>query len=128
MSVHDIPVCLFWVRQIFIAMGFFALTIVRRWRKWARREAGMRRLFERLSKGDAVRRWKKAVTLDAFQAILQRLAVRDALHRWKRELNRRAAFEMAVGHSSRNLVSKVRRADTWWCVGTAIAKYCRDTF
>lgn len=90
-------------------MGFFALTIVRRWRKWARREAGVRRLFEKLRIRAALRRWKKTAMLDAFQAILQRLAVRKALHRWKREQKRRAAFETAVGHSSRNLVSKVRR-------------------
>lgn len=88
-------------------MGFFALTIMRRWRKWARREAGMRRLFEKLSIGNAVRRWKQAVRLDAFQATLQRLVMRGALCRWKGELQRRAALETAVVHYSRGLVSKV---------------------
>lgn len=93
--------------QILVAMGFFALTVLRRWRKWARREAGLRRLFEKLSIGDTMRHWKQAARLDAFQATLQRLAMRGALQRWKRELKRRTAFEMAAIHHSRTLVSKV---------------------
>lgn len=88
-------------------MGFFALTIMRRWRKWVRVEAGMRRLFEKLSKRNAVHRWKQAARLDAFQATLQRLVTRRALNRWAGELQRRAALEKAVVHYSRSLVSKV---------------------
>lgn len=90
-------------------MGFFALTVLRRWRKWARREAGLRRLFEKLRIGDAVRRWKQAARLDAFQATMQRLVIRGALQRWKKEIERRAAFETAAIHYSRGLVSKVGR-------------------
>lgn len=93
--------------QAFLAMGFFALTIMRRWRKWARREAGMRGLFVKLSIRDAVRRWKQVARLDAFQATLQRLVMRGALRRWTRELQMRAALAMAVVHYSRRLVSKV---------------------
>lgn len=95
--------------QAFLAMGFFALTIMRRWKKWARREAGMRRLFEKLSIGNALRRWKQAARIGAFRATLQRLVLRGALRHWKRELRRRAALEMAGVHCSRSLVSKVGR-------------------
>lgn len=68
----------------------------------------MRRFFETLSVRASLRRWKKTATLDALQATLLRLAVRKALHHWKREQKNRSAFETAVGHYSRNLVSKVR--------------------
>lgn len=88
-------------------MGFFALTIMRRWRKWARFESGMRRLLEKLSVRSAMRRWKQAAKLDGFQALLQRLEVRQALRCWRRELQRRAALEAAIGHYSRSLVSQV---------------------
>lgn len=89
-------------------MGYFALIVLRRWRKWARREAGLRHLFEKLGVWAAVRRWKEAVKLTVFQALLRRLAVRKALQRWKRKVEKRTAFETAHYHYARNLVSKVR--------------------
>lgn len=96
--------------QHFVAMGYFALIVMRRWRKWAHREAGLRYLFEKLCVRAAVRRWKEAVKLTAFQVLLRRLSVRKALERWKKSVEKRAAVEAARDHHSRNLVSKVRRS------------------
>lgn len=91
-------------------MGYFALIVMRRWRKWARREAGLRHLVQTLRVRAAVRRWKEAVKLTALLALLRRLAARGALRRWKKKVEKRAAFEAARDHHSRNLVSKVRRS------------------
>ena len=91
-------------------MGYFALIIMRRWRKWARREAGLRHLVKTIYVRAAVRRWKEAVKLTALLVFLRRLAVLGALRRWKEKVEQRAAFEAARDHHSWNLVSKVRRS------------------
>ena len=91
-------------------MGYFTLIVLRRWRKWARRVAGVRHLVETLCIRAAVRRWKEAVKLTALLVLLRRLAVRGALRRWKKKVEKRAAFEAARDHHYRNLVSKVRKS------------------
>lgn len=107
-------------------MGYFALIVMRRWRKWAHREAGLRHLVETLCIRAAVRRWKEAVKLTALLVLLRRLAVRGALQRWKKKAEKRAAFEAARDHHSQNLVSKVRRPcfATHYFVGSFICTLC----
>lgn len=106
--VIDVPLSATTYVQHFVAMGYFALIVMRRWRKWARREAGLRHLLEKIRARAALRRWKEAVKLTALLSLMRRLAARKALQRWKKKAEERAAFEAARDHHSRNLVSKVR--------------------
>lgn len=100
--------------QYFVAMGYFALLIMRRWRKWARREAGLRRLFDKLSVRAAVRRWKETVKLTVFLPLLQRLAVREAWLAWKLRTEEHRKFQAADAHRSRSLLSKVGLSRQSW--------------
>ena len=93
--------------QFYVAMGFFALIIMRRWRKLARRSAGLRRLLETRSVWTAFDHWKQAANLAAFQAFVERLAIRGALHSWREQVARHAAFDSAVQLHSRSLKAKV---------------------
>lgn len=93
--------------QHFVAMGYFTLIVMRRWRKWARREAGLRRLVERLSIRAAMRSWKETVQRVNLLVLLHRLAIRDALFRWRRKVEDGVACEAADCHHSRKLASRV---------------------
>lgn len=88
-------------------MGYFALLAMRRWRKWARREAGLRRLVDTLSVRAAVRRWKEAARLLVLLPLLQRLAVREAWLTWKLRMEEHDKFQAADAHRSWSLLSKV---------------------
>lgn len=94
-------------QQYFVAMGYFALLVMRRWRKWARREAGLRRLIDTLSVRAAVRRWKEVSRLLFLLPLLQRLAVRKTWLAWKLRMEEHNNLQAADAHRSRSLLSKV---------------------